>query len=419
MAVHSTIAHDRDAPRVVELEIHPAGTRDRDPIQGDVGDRSFRDRPHNAGAFGPAGSRGGGDIAERDVAPKRRGAGDGLGVVRSGWKRGRIRVEAGHEEGIEQDPRHGDVGISEVVDDTPPVTAGLPTNAILGSGKGTAIHQQIAYPTLGITPDGESMPRSKGAIADGDPLAIVRTSPDLDHVVPVTDITILDEIILAPEIDPIGIGGGPGRRDAQAAAINVVHGTQKLDMELGGILHREPDEGGAGRFGKINHGGRAIVGIAIVEIGPPGGALAVQGPGAVEGDVRQVGPVNETRVLGKSPEGQHPQGPPRGDLEGHVALEGNRPAQEGSRRDHDGSPIPHRVDGGLDGGGVIGASRGGVVGGGSDVDDLGGTLARERNEGEGGREKKQAGPEDQRVRLRILEFHFQEPLVHQRLFKAA
>ena len=83
------------------------------------------------------------------------------------------------------------------------------------------------------------MARSEGAVADGDSLAIIRTTSDLNHVIAVADIAVFNKIIFSTQIDSIGVGRGPRRRNAESRAINAVHGAQGLDMKLGRILHRD------------------------------------------------------------------------------------------------------------------------------------------------------------------------------------
>ena len=146
----------------------------------------------------------------------------------------------------------------------------------------------------------------KSAIADGDALAIIGTSADLDHVVAVADIAIFNQVILAAKINAVRVGRGPRRRDAQASAVNIIHRSKCLDVKLGGVLHRNSHQGHVAGFGKVNHRGRTVVGIARVEISPPGRSLPIHCSRPVNGHVGQAGSINKTGVLGKCPEGGHP-----------------------------------------------------------------------------------------------------------------
>jgi hypothetical protein len=126
---------------VVELEIDPAGSGDRDPVHQDIGNRGFGDRPHDTWALGPAGARRGGDVTQGDIVPIRGRAGRGRGRIRSGRKGRRVRVPTGQEEGIKQDARHGEIGVGEVVHHPAPVPARLPADAILAPIESAVVHQ--------------------------------------------------------------------------------------------------------------------------------------------------------------------------------------------------------------------------------------------------------------------------------------
>ncbi len=122
---------------------------------------------------------------------------------------------------------------------------------------------------------------------------------------------------------------------------------------------------------EFNHGGGPVIRSPAVEIIPPGQTLAIHDPGAVNGDIGQFGTVNKIRTDRKSAHGGHLQGGPSGKLKGHIAFKRHRTAEKISGRNNDCPSVSHRVDGGLDRGGVIGASRGGIIGSGSDGKCLG------------------------------------------------
>jgi hypothetical protein len=171
------------------------------------------------------------------------------------------------------------------------------------------------------------MAGSKSAILDGYPRSRIGP-PQLDHVIPVADIGILDQDIRATQVDPIGVGRRPGRSNAHSPDINIGPSPQKLNMEFGRIFDRDTHQGDSLPLGKVDHGRGSIIGIPIVEIRPPSGPLTVHGAAAVDGDVGQPRTVNEARVLGEGAESGHAKDRPRGQLEGHVAFEGDGAAQE-------------------------------------------------------------------------------------------
>ena len=232
------------------------------------------------------------------------------------------------------------------------------------------IHQQVVHPALGIAADGKAVPSSKSAVPDGDARRGL-CAAELDEVIPVADITVFNKDVRSAQVDTVGVGGRPCRSDTQAGRVDVGTVAKKLDMEFRRIHDRDARECHPRAARNVDHGGRTVVGIARVEIVPPGQALAVQGSGAVDGDVRQTASVQETRILGESTEGRHLQGSAAGDLESHVALERYGAAEESPGGNQDRPAITHRVDRGLDGRGVVGASCRGVIGRRSDVDGLG------------------------------------------------
>jgi hypothetical protein len=142
-------------------------------------------------------------------------------------------------------------------------------------------------------------------------------------------------------------------------------------MEHGGIFHRNAGQGDSRAVGQIDHGVRPDRRVVGVEGGPPGRALAVHDAASIDGDIGQVG--TGKKIVGgwKGSHRRHPQDGASGKLEGHVAFQGHGPAEKGSRRHQNCPAASHRVDGGLDGGGVVGASRGGVIGSARDGQGLG------------------------------------------------
>lgn len=145
-------------------------------------------------------------------------------------------------------------------------------------------------------------------------------------------------------------------------------------MELGRVLDRDARRGYSFAIVEEDHGGRAIVGTSGVKSRPPSRALSVHGSRAVDGDIAQARAVNEGCVLGESAHSGHSQDRSAGKLESHVALQGNRAAKEGTRRNYNSASAPHRVNGGLDGGGIVGTAGGRVVGRGSDRNRLSGSA---------------------------------------------
>jgi hypothetical protein len=214
------------------------------------------------------------------------------------------------------------------------------------------------------------MPRTEGAILDGDSRRQLRT-PDLNQVIPITDVTVLDIDIGAAQIDSIGIGRGPRRRNTQGGSKHIGGRSQELDMEFRGILYRDPRHRHSRAIGNLNHGGRSFNRAAGVKSGPPSGALPVHDPAAVDGDIGQFRGVNKIRVRWEGPHGRHLQGRAGGKLESYVTFKCKRPAQESAAWHHNRPTASQRVDGGLDGGGIVGTARRSVIGCGGDSKGLG------------------------------------------------
>jgi len=134
-------------------------------------------------------------------------------------------------------------------------------------------------------------------------------------------------------------------------------------MEFRRIFDRDARDRHPVTTRKVDHGGRAVIGTSVIKGRPPSGSLAIHGPRTIDRDVAQTGTINKTCVLRKCAHSGHSQNRTGGQLERHIAFKGNRAAEEGSRGNHDRSAAPHRVDGGLNGGCVVGATGGGVIGG--------------------------------------------------------
>jgi hypothetical protein len=114
---------------------------------------------------------------------------------------------------------------------SPPISAGFEANAVLRPVEGALVHQEVVHSALGVTTDGEPVPRPKRAIADRDTRRGIRTT-HLDHVVAVADVAVFNEVVGTAQVDAVGIGRRPSRRDAQPRGVNILHGAEQLNVEF-------------------------------------------------------------------------------------------------------------------------------------------------------------------------------------------
>lgn len=126
---------------------------------------------------------------KRDVVPIGSGRGNRRGRIRSRGQVGGIPTRKIKR--VVQNACHGEIGIGEIGVGPAPVPPRFPTDTVLGSFKGAGIHQEVLYPALGVAPDGKTMARPEGAVADRHPLYRLGTS-QLDQVVPIANVAILD-----------------------------------------------------------------------------------------------------------------------------------------------------------------------------------------------------------------------------------
>ncbi len=230
-SVNEAVAVEGHALCVINIKNFRFGTRDRAGIKENIGNRGLRQTPNNTrvgrGSRGLAGSH----ILKSDVVPVGRGAVGGRARIRGGTG-GNIRIIAVHQDRINQNAGHGDVGISNVRGDSPFGVIGFKPEAVLGSVKNTIVDHYIAHPAGGDAADGKSMACPKGTTLNRDPGAGVGTA-NLYHIVPVADVTILDIDIGAAQIDPVRIGRRPWRRNGQTRSHDIDAVAEKLDMEFG------------------------------------------------------------------------------------------------------------------------------------------------------------------------------------------